>query len=277
MTSDELIQQLQPKVERGLAAAGILGPSVNLSVQFESNSSQLTPAAMRQIDNVGVALTSENLDRFDFLLVGHTDSTGSSRYNQNLSEQRAASIRAYLMEKYGVSSERLISLGMGEDNLLLMDNPESGENRRVEIRNVGDTAAKVTRGMAGDAPIVSTSTISSATPTFCLEEGVRPEFAVVKAPSVDEPFIVRRRTSPRQVMNGIWNAGETTFAWPSDWPLPEEGRYIWSLGSRGVSSLTMVEVEQRLTTPREQAVAYHALGCEAQVAAAYSEIVAASQ
>ena len=276
ISSDELIAQLTPKVERGLAAAGVLGPAVNLSVRFEFNSTQLTPVAVTQIENVGVALTSKHLDNFDFLLVGHSDSSGSRGYNQRLSEQRAASVRNHLMDKFGLSADRLLSLGMGEDNLLLMDDPESGANRRVELRNIGDSDANLTRGTAGNAPIAGTNTISSATSTFCVEEGVQPEFAVLDAPTIDEPILVRRRTSPSQLMNGIWRAGDAKFVWSSDWPMPEEGRYIWSIGSRGTSSFSMVQLEQPLSTPHDKAAAYHALGCEAQVAAAYNEIIASS-
>ena len=277
VTSDELIEQLTPKAERGLAAVGVLGPSINLTVQFEFNSAELTPTAVKQLDNVGVALSSSHLDSYDFLLVGHTDSLGSRPYNRRLSERRAARVRSYLMDKFGVSAGRLVSLGMGEDSLLLEDDPESGENRRVEIRNIGDSAANSTRGTAGGSPIVGTNTISSATSTFCLEEAVRPEFAVLKAPTVDQPIVVRRRTSPRQLMNGIWPAGATSFTWSSDWPLPEEGRYIWSIGSRGTSSFNMVYVEQRLSTLHDKAAAYHALNCETQIMAAYNEIIASGQ
>ena len=277
VTSDDLIAQLTPKVERGLASVGIVGPAIDLTIQFGFNSAALTPAARQQLENLGTALSSQQLENFNFLLVGHTDSVGSKGYNQSLSEQRAASARDYLVKKFGLGDARLYSLGMGENTLLYLDDPESSDNRRVEVRNIGDSDAKLLRGGAGSAPIVNTNTITSATSNFCLTEGARPEFAVLRAPSVDQPIIVRRRTTPSQIMNGVWRKDSSTFAWPSDWPLPEEGRYIWALGSGGTTATEFLFVEGDLSTPHDRAAAYHVLGCEAQVVAVFNEIVAQGQ
>jgi outer membrane protein OmpA-like peptidoglycan-associated protein len=277
VTSDDLITQLTPKGERGLASVGIVGPTIDLTIQFEFNSAKLTTAARQQLDNVGTALSSQQLESFNFLLVGHTDSIGSNSYNLSLSEKRAASARAYLADKYGLGDARLYSLGMGENTLLYLDDPENGDNRRVEVRNIGDSKANLLRGGAGSAPIVNTNTITSATSNFCLTEGTRPEFAVLRAPAVDQPIIVRRRTAPTQIMNGVWKKGSNTFAWPRDWPLPEEGRYIWALGSSGTTATKILFVEGDPITPRDRAATYYALGCEAQVVAAFNEIVAQGQ
>jgi outer membrane protein OmpA-like peptidoglycan-associated protein len=69
-------------------------------------------------------------------IYGHTDSTGSDAYNQNLSEQRAQSVANYLASR-GVDRVRMATRGFGETQLLV--NPERSEadrqaNRRVEIR-----------------------------------------------------------------------------------------------------------------------------------------------
>lgn len=277
LTSEELIEQLAPKGERGLASVGIVGPAVNLTIRFEFNSTKLTATARQQLEAVGAALNSDTLGSFNFLLVGHTDGVGGRAYNQSLSERRATSVRAFLVDRYGLGKSRLVSLGMGEDNLLHIDDPENPENRRVELRNIGDSETNLLRGGAGSAPIVNTNTITSETPVFCLKKGSRPEFALLKAPAVDERIIVRRRTAPQQVMNGIWPADATTFAWPGDWPPPEEGRYIWAIGGGGTSVMEILYVDGNPTTPHDKAAVFHALGCEAQVVAAFNEIVAASQ
>ncbi len=276
-TSDDLIAQLTPKGERGLASVGIVGPAIDLTIQFEFNSTKLTAAARQQLNNVGTALSSQQLKSFNFLPIGHTDSVGSNGYNQSLSEKRAASARAYLADKYGLGDARLYSLGMGENNLLYLDDPENGDNRRVELRNVGDSEAKQLRGGASSAPVVNTNTITSETSSFCLTEGARPEFAVLRAPAVDQPIIVRRRTAPPQIMNGVWKKGSNTFAWPRDWPLPDEDRYIWALGSSSTTATEILFVEGDPTTPHDRAAAYYTPGCEAQVVAAFNEIVAQGQ
>lgn len=66
---------------------------------------------------------------------GHTDSTGSDAYNQDLSQRRAASVRDYLA-KAGVSSARLETSGYGEARPVASNASEDGRrmNRRVELQ-----------------------------------------------------------------------------------------------------------------------------------------------
>jgi outer membrane protein OmpA-like peptidoglycan-associated protein len=69
-------------------------------------------------------------------IYGHTDSTGSDSYNQDLSERRAQSVANYLTTR-GVNRVRMATRGFGESQLLI--SPERTEadrqaNRRVEIR-----------------------------------------------------------------------------------------------------------------------------------------------
>lgn len=68
-------------------------------------------------------------------VAGHTDHRGSSRFNLRLSQQRAAVVLAYLVSK-GISPQRLISKGYGEEQPLIEgSSPDALErNRRVELR-----------------------------------------------------------------------------------------------------------------------------------------------
>lgn len=69
-----------------------------------------------------------------FHIEGHTDSTGSDQYNLQLSKERAASVREWLVSN-GVPANRLTSEGYGESRPISSNNTASGrqENRRVEI------------------------------------------------------------------------------------------------------------------------------------------------
>ena len=76
---------------------------------------------------------------------GHTDGDGSVKYNQNLSDKRAAAVLQYLVD-HGVPQERLTSKGFGESNPI-GDNatPEGKEmNRRVEFIIVEQSDVKKT-------------------------------------------------------------------------------------------------------------------------------------
>ena len=65
---------------------------------------------------------------------GHTDSTGSDDFNQQLSEQRASTVREYLMSQ-GLSSEKITAKGLGKSMPVADNSTSTGrqKNRRVEI------------------------------------------------------------------------------------------------------------------------------------------------
>lgn len=102
-------------------------------VYFETGKASIKPESLPLLDQVAAVL----LARTDMLRVrveGHTDSRGSAESNRSLSDKRAASVRAYLVEQ-GVAPERLGSVGMGEDQPI--DDRAEAEawerNRRVEF------------------------------------------------------------------------------------------------------------------------------------------------
>jgi OOP family OmpA-OmpF porin len=65
---------------------------------------------------------------------GHTDNRGDDAYNLQLSQERAASVRAYLV-KQGVAAKRLSSIGYGETQPLDPRETEEAwsQNRRVDF------------------------------------------------------------------------------------------------------------------------------------------------
>lgn len=69
-----------------------------------------------------------------FLLAGHTCSLGTDAYNQQLSERRAAAVKAWLV-KNGVAAERLETIGYGEKQPKFDNRTDEGRrlNRRVEM------------------------------------------------------------------------------------------------------------------------------------------------
>jgi outer membrane protein OmpA-like peptidoglycan-associated protein len=103
------------------------------SVLFVTGKAELLPLAKQKLDEVAKALI--DLDAKQTITVeGHTDSRGADDMNQKLSEDRASSVRAYLVER-GVKPERIKSVGRGESNPIASnDTPEGrANNRRVEI------------------------------------------------------------------------------------------------------------------------------------------------
>lgn len=68
------------------------------------------------------------------IVEGHTDSTGSDAYNQQLSERRAANVADYLIDQ-GVAASSIIVYGFGEAKPKASNTTAEGrqQNRRVEI------------------------------------------------------------------------------------------------------------------------------------------------
>ena len=68
------------------------------------------------------------------MIEGHTDSVGTAEFNQQLSESRAQSVQAALMQR-GVSSDQITTLGKGESTPIASNDNAGGrqQNRRVEM------------------------------------------------------------------------------------------------------------------------------------------------
>jgi outer membrane protein OmpA-like peptidoglycan-associated protein len=71
-------------------------------------------------------------------VIGHTDDVGDDAYNQELSEQRAESVRNYLVAA-GVDGSKMVSVGAGESMPIASNKTDEGraENRRVEVMVLG--------------------------------------------------------------------------------------------------------------------------------------------
>jgi outer membrane protein OmpA-like peptidoglycan-associated protein len=144
----EIIQRLSTSPEslplnmRGITVIKPSGgtqkkPNIDLAINFEFNSARLTPDGELILDHLGRALKDPQLGASRFAIAGHTDAVGTPNYNQTLSEQRAETVKRYLIERYGVTSARLTAAGYGLTQLLDPANPTSAVNRRVEITNIG--------------------------------------------------------------------------------------------------------------------------------------------
>ena len=97
-------------------------------VFFDFDSATLKPGAYREIDR-----TANVLNRYPqttILVAGHTDSSGSESYNQQLSERRAQAVRDALVNR-GVDPRRLQVIGYGESQPI---SSSDAMNRRVELR-----------------------------------------------------------------------------------------------------------------------------------------------
>ena len=101
-------------------------------VYFKFNKATILPVSYPLLDEVVQVLKDNPTIRIR--VEGHTDSRGSDSYNKKLSDRRAASVRQYFEGK-GIASDRMISVGYGEERPIEDESTEAGRaaNRRVEI------------------------------------------------------------------------------------------------------------------------------------------------
>ena len=141
LSHDEMVCALDPQCTmpvmnrrlRGISASPNIHStpgSFDRTVNFVFNSAELTPEARSELDKVAAVLKDPNIEKYTIIIHGHTDGVGSVEYNQNLSEQRAASARQYFISQHGIDPSRLISKGHGKSQLLLPSAPTNGANRR---------------------------------------------------------------------------------------------------------------------------------------------------
>ena len=102
------------------------------SVLFASDKSALLPAAQTRLNQVSDALL-ETKER-KLTVEGHTDSQGSSSYNQQLSQKRAEAVRTYIISR-GYPADLIVAQGIGKDRPIADNANAEGRanNRRVEI------------------------------------------------------------------------------------------------------------------------------------------------
>lgn len=168
-------------------------------VNFEFDKAKLTVNAKQLLDPVADALIARPDIKIE--VDGHTDSRGSDAYNQKLSEARAASVMAYLVER-GVAADRMTSKGFGESMPVADNATDDGRelNRRVEIKitesGSGDAAATADEAApaeeaapveesapAEEAPVEESAPADEAS----AEEAVSEEAPAEEAPAEEAP------------------------------------------------------------------------------------------
>ena len=102
------------------------------NVFFATGSAKLLPKSFKSLDEVATILKSDDLLKIQ--IDGHTDAQGDDAKNMTLSENRAASVKAYLLSK-GVTDASTSSTGYGETKPVADNKTAAGraKNRRVEM------------------------------------------------------------------------------------------------------------------------------------------------
>lgn len=113
----------------------------NSGILFDTDSTQVKNDAKTNLDELAQTL-NKYVDT-KVIIEGHTDSTGGTRYNQELSEDRAEAVSNYLQVQQ-VKGDRITSSGKGEELPVGDNNTAAGQraNRRVEVAIIANEKLK---------------------------------------------------------------------------------------------------------------------------------------
>lgn len=116
----------------GTAVAALPKAPLSATLYFLLGKDQLTPQSRQDAETIYGDFVQRQAP--EVLIVGHTDTVGSAKTNQTLSERRAEKVRQGLIV-LGVPSASIQASGRGERELLVAtpDNTKEPRNRRVEI------------------------------------------------------------------------------------------------------------------------------------------------
>ena len=111
-------------------------PNIDLDIQFDYNSADISATSMPSVQALGRALSNPSLKGSVFVVAGHTDAVGGEVFNKGLSERRADTIKSYLVSKFGIAGSDLVTVGYGKDKPKDANAPMDPINRRVQVVNM---------------------------------------------------------------------------------------------------------------------------------------------
>jgi len=113
-------------------------------LNFEFGKATLTSSAKNQLNSFAKSVQASNVAPSSIIIVGHTDSVGSEKSNQKLSNERASSVANYLTG-LGMPRNTMKISGRGETQPVASNKTKAGraQNRRVDIRVTGQRRIQV--------------------------------------------------------------------------------------------------------------------------------------
>jgi OOP family OmpA-OmpF porin len=103
-----------------------------LSISFDSGKAEIKAENFHELNKVGGFL--KEFPGSKGTIEGHTDSSGSSKTNINLSQLRAENVRTYLINTFGIKPDRITAVGFGPAKPAAPNTTAAGKakNRRIE-------------------------------------------------------------------------------------------------------------------------------------------------
>ncbi|MBL8519740.1 MAG: OmpA family protein [Betaproteobacteria bacterium] len=112
--------------------------TIQAEALFDFDKYVLKPEGKKSIDDAIAKMAKVDVEMV--IATGHTDSIGTDKYNQRLSERRANTVKEYMVSK-GLPAAKITTLGKGESQPVATNKTKEGraKNRRVDIEFKGVT------------------------------------------------------------------------------------------------------------------------------------------
>jgi outer membrane protein OmpA-like peptidoglycan-associated protein len=174
------------------------GRAVLYGIYFDRDKSDIKPSSHATLKVVGELL--EKHPDIALQIEGHTDSRGEPGYNKQLSEKRAKAVKDYLIESFTVATNRLKTIGYGEEKPLNSNSSEAelALNRRVEIvRITTDNSIAPVVSLSGDYAVDLTvfkneleRSIAKSMPKYRFHEDMSVEIIVNGSSAYEGEYVI---------------------------------------------------------------------------------------
>ena len=125
-------------LKRPLIAPDLLKlPQFSAEIKFDEDAAVVRPESYATLGRIADTLYHPSLLGSKFLIIGHTLSTGRRENNLTLSQRRADVIREVLINTFKISPKRLVTIGLGEEQMLDAARPAAPINQSIQVAAIG--------------------------------------------------------------------------------------------------------------------------------------------
>jgi outer membrane protein OmpA-like peptidoglycan-associated protein len=129
-----------------------LPATFNVAISFDVDTPIIQPESYETVGRIADAMVNAPLLPYSFLIVGHSEANGKREANVILSQRRADALRDVLSNTFKISSKRLASLGVGEEQFIDQAHPASAVNQQIQIITIAKLPETEAPPAAAPAP-----------------------------------------------------------------------------------------------------------------------------
>ena len=129
-------------------------PKIDLEINFDYNSADISNKSMPSVQALGKALTNPDLKGSTFVVAGYTDAAGRrGLFNSTCPSGASDAIKRYLTDKFGIAGSDLVTDRIWQDEAQGPRQSDGEANRRVQVVNLRTRKPRPVTPGPGDLPV----------------------------------------------------------------------------------------------------------------------------